>query len=80
MNETKRFAVKTPLGYIMVEAKGTEDEYPGVYISLSKDGNKLNADDIIACVEYDTLTKEIKTETYEHGVEEPVNITPWGLP
>lgn len=33
-----RFKVKIPGGYLMVEAKGTETEYPGVFISYSEDG------------------------------------------
>lgn len=80
MDETKSFAVKTPLGYIIVEAKGTEEDYPGVYVSFSKDGSVPSPDGIIACVEYDTITEEIKTVDYTHGIKEPVHITAWGLP
>ncbi len=29
-----KFKVKTPIGYLMVEAKGTENEYPGVVVKL----------------------------------------------
>lgn len=70
----QKFKVKTPIGYLMVEAKGVEDEYPGIFISFSKDGNKYDVSQIIACVEYDTCSEEIKTECYRKDFEEPNNI------
>ena len=70
----QKFKVKTPIGYLMVEAKGVEDEYPGVFISFSKDGKKYDVSQIIACVEYDTCSEEIKTECYRKDFEEPNNI------
>lgn len=70
----ENFKVKIPGGYLVVEEKGSEDEYPGVFISFLKDGKKLNSSDIIACVEYDSLTNEIKTETYRKDSDEPNNI------
>lgn len=73
----KKFTVKIPNGYLMVEAKGTENEYPGVFISFSKDGKEYDVSNIIACVEYDTCHNEIKTETYAKGIEEPTGITCW---
>jgi hypothetical protein len=69
-----KFKVKTPIGYLMVEAKGTEDEYPGVFISFSKDGENYDVNNIIACIEYDSCSEEIKTETYRKDFEEPNNI------
>ena len=69
-----KFRVKIPGGYLMVEAKGTESEYPGVYISYSDDGKKYDVSKIIACIEYDSCAEEIRTETYREGVEEPDNI------
>lgn len=72
-----RFAVKTPMGYLIVEEKGAEDEYPGVYISLSNteepDGS-LFPDNMVACVEYDSYTGEIKTESYARDRDDPVEI------
>ena len=69
-----KFKVKIPNGYLMVEEKGTESEYPGVFVSFSKDGKPFDISNMIACVEYDSCTKEIKTETYQEGYEEPNNI------
>lgn len=66
-----KFKVKIPNGYLMVEEKGTEDEYAGVYISFSADGKEYDVSKIIACVEYDNVDEEIKTETYSNGCEEP---------
>lgn len=66
-----RFKVKIPNGYLMVEEKGVENEYPGVIISFSQDGKELDANNIIACVEYDSSSEEIKTETYRKDFEEP---------
>ena len=68
------FKVKIRNGYLMVEEKGTENEYPGVFISFSKDGKEFDINNIIACVEYDTSSEEIKTETYRKDFEEPNNI------
>ena len=72
-----KFKVKIPNGYLMVEEKGTENEYPGVFISFSKDGKEFDINNIIACVEYDTFAEEIKTETYRKDFEEPNNIICW---
>lgn len=69
-----KFKVKIPGGYLMVEAKGTETEYPGVFISYSKDGKEYDASKIIACVEFDSCAEEIRTETYREGIDEPNNI------
>lgn len=69
-----KFKVKIPNGYLMVEEKGTESEYPGVIISFSEDGKSFDISNMIACVEYDTCSEEIKTETYREGYEEPNNI------
>lgn len=63
-----------PNGYLMVEEKGTESEYPGVFVSFSKDGKPFDISNMIACVEYDSCSEEIKTETYQEGYEEPNNI------
>lgn len=60
---SKKITVKIPTGYLIVEEKGTEREYPGVFISFSKEGNKSDINKIIACVEYDSYSKEIKIET-----------------
>lgn len=73
----KKFKVKTPTGYLMVEAKGVEDEYPGVYISFSKDGKEYDVSNMIACVEYLTGDDEIATETYVDGEEQPNHIVVW---
>lgn len=69
-----KFKVKMPNGYLMVEEKGVEDEYPGVYIIFSKDGEEYDVNNIIACVEYDSCTEEIKTETYSENCDEPVGV------
>lgn len=72
-----KFKVKTPVGYIMVEAKGAEDEYPGVYISFSEDGERYDVSNMIACVEFVTDDNEITTETYQYGEENPNHIVVW---
>lgn len=69
-----KFKVKIPNGYLMVEEKGAEDEYPGVFISFSEDGKEFDVSKIIACVEYDNPANEIKTETYSKDNDEPNNI------
>ena len=69
-----QFKVKIPNGYLMVEEKGIEDEYPGVFISFSKDGEKFGVSQMIACVEYDSCAEEIRTETYSKDNEEPNHI------
>ena len=73
----KCFKVEMPNGYLMVEAKGTVGEYPGVYISYSKDGNSFDVSNIIVCTEYCSCDKEIKTETYRKDFEEPTRIVCW---
>lgn len=72
-----KFKVKIPSGYLMVEEKGTETEYPGVVVSFSTDGNNPYGENVIACVEYDSSAEEIRTETYEKCYDEPNNIISW---
>ena len=74
MEGEKKFRVETPKGYLMVEAKGVTDEYPGVYISFSEDGSEYDASQMITCVEYLTGDDEIATETYPKDSEEPNHI------
>ena len=69
-----KFKVKLPSGYLMVEEKGTESEYPGVFISFSEDGSEYDVNHLIACVEYDSASKDIKTETYSKDCDEPNHI------
>ena len=69
-----KFKVKIPNGYLMVEEKGAENEYPGVFISFSEDGKEFDVSKIIACVEYDSCSEEIKTETYNRDYDEPNHI------
>lgn len=72
-----KFTVKIPNGYLVVEEKGSENEYPGVYVSFSKDGKETYGEHMIACVEYNSDSGEIKTETYVKDCEEPTNIVSW---
>ena len=72
-----RFRVKIPGGFLMVEEKGVENEYPGVYISYSKHGREYDVNNIVACVEYDTCAEVIKTEAYKKEKEDPVEIVDW---
>lgn len=69
-----KFRVKIPGGWLLVEEKGAYGEYPGVFISFSQDGKSANPEGIIACVEYDTCSEEIITESYAKESEEPVSL------
>lgn len=66
--------IKTPVGYIVVLEKGTEEEYPGVYVCHSPDGESFDCqyDGLIACVDYDAETGRFLTETYSESDENPV--------
>lgn len=66
------FKVKIPDGYLIVEEKGAYDDYPGVFVSLCRDGEEFH--ELIACVEYDSVAEEIKTETYTKDEDEPNHI------
>lgn len=65
------FTVKTPKGDLRVWAKMAVDDptdYPGVYIDIINpqgDGN----DDLLCCVEYDTLADGIYARVYADGDE-----------
>lgn len=72
-----KFSVKTPVGYLMVEEKGAENEYPGVYISFSKDGKQYDVGQMIACVEYDNYTLQIETDSYRENEDTPIEIVPY---
>lgn len=68
--ENKSLKIETPAGTLVVEAKGSFDDYPGIYVYL-EDGE---AKEIVACVECCTTSKEILTETYCSQNDEPINI------
>lgn len=68
----KRLEVETPLGTIIVEAKGTLDEYPGVWVSFKPKGSAM--DDLVACVEHVTGEDFIQTCSYMEGSDEPAFI------
>lgn len=76
-----KLTIKTPAGYLIAEIEGSEGEYPGIRISLSKDEKKYDASNIVAVVEYndaykaeDSANGEIQTVTYHKGKEEPSHI------
>ena len=71
---TNKFKVKIPGGYLMVETKGAQDDFPGVFVSFSENGEQYDVNNLIACVEYDSVDGEIKTETYCKDFDDPVNI------
>lgn len=62
--------IEIPSGFILVESKGLVDEYPGVYISFSRDGNTPDED--IATVEY--ADGIIQTLTYCPDSDEPTHV------
>ena len=64
--------IEIPNGFLLIEKKGAVDEYPGIFVSYSKDGK--TADEIIAAIEYDTIDNIIKTITYETYSDEPTHI------
>lgn len=68
-----RIVVKIPTGFIVVEAKGTGD-YPGVYVSFSKDGTEVYAEDMLSCTEYDEVKHKLMTRSYNDVNEEPIAI------
>ena len=76
-NNMQIMKIKIPTGYIIVEQKGAEGEYPGCYIRFSKDGTI--SDDMVACVEYDTTRDDgsILVETYTTEQDEPNHIINW---
>ena len=59
---------------ICAVAKGTDDEYPGLYVSLSPSPDGFNVDQMVACVEYDSSEEVIKTECYMAEAEQPAYI------
>ena len=73
MGESNKGRIKTPAGYLLVETKGAYDEYPGVWVSLSADGEEEG--ELITCIEYDTLREVIQTCTYKPMCDDVQSIT-----
>lgn len=71
------FQVKIPGGYLIVEEKGAYDEYPGVCITFSKDGQRPYGEDCVAVVEFDNGKGVLQTACYNSGQEEPAEIIPY---
>ena len=61
----REFTVETPLGRLRVWAKyddDREDDFPGVYIDLCRDGK--DDDSQFACVEYNPIEERIQCNVY----------------
>ena len=68
--DAKSIKVETPEGFIVVEVKGANDDYPGVYITTQNNG----AEELIACAEFDTVDKRTLVSCYCYGNDNPVTI------
>ena len=68
--------VEVPDGYLIVQAKGAIDEYPGVCVFHSADG-VVDLDRIVACVEYGTCCKEVLAELYVRDGKDPAAKIYW---
>lgn len=70
------FTVKTPKGDLRVWAKmavDDPDDYPGVYIDIvNPQGN--GCDELLCCVEYDTVADGIYARVYADGDEPTASI------
>lgn len=65
------FNIDTPLGQLRVYAKHQTDspnDFPGVYIDIKE------TNDMLACVEYESVDKQLQTCVYQPGNDEPVAI------
>ena len=66
--------IKTPVGYLLVDIKGTEHDYPGVVVKLSPDGFEDGARPL-AVVDFDSETQEINAYLYaDANSDEPTNV------
>ena len=74
--ENQTLKIKTPAGYIIVTEKGDYDEYPGVAVYLSEDGEvkPYPEDSLIAWIEYNTAKERIQTDVYSADSDDPVCI------
>lgn len=68
-----KLEISTPKGKLIVESKGSMNEYPGIYVSFLST-YKTDDNPIIAVVEYDTLKNQIQTVTYNLNEDEPTNV------
>ncbi len=68
------FKVQIPGGYLCAESKGAYDEYPGIFITFTPDGESDIQNDLVACVEWITPDKEIRIESYCAQHDNPVSI------
>lgn len=71
---TRKMIVPTSEGFLVIEQKGAENEYAGVFIYYQDHKGEINvkSDNLVACVEDDF--GEICTETYCKKYDEPINI------
>ncbi len=71
----REFFVETPLGLLRVWAKHDVDlslDFPGVYVDLVREGEE---DVCLACVEYESVNKEIQTCVYgDARTEDPTDV------
>ena len=67
----REFYIDTPLGKLKVWAKHDTDnpeDFPGVYVDLVQDGRDP---ELLACVEYDSVTECLQTCVYQPELDEP---------
>ena len=70
----REYYVETPLGNLKVWAKHDTDspeDFPGVYVDLIQDGKDP---ELLACVEYDSVTERLQTCVYQPKLDEPAAI------
>lgn len=72
----RSFIVHTPLGKLRVYAKHDVDcaeDFPGVFVDLIKnDADEYG--EMLCCVEYDPIGKNLQTVVYQPYVDEPVEL------
>ena len=71
--ENKTFKVKLPNGYLVCKEHGMINDFPGVAISFSKNG-EFNWDNLIAIVEYEIVMGIIQTCAYNSNDDRGVAI------
>jgi len=75
MENTRRFDVQTPLGVLRIRAKHDTDspaDFPGVYVDFVWPDGEYT---LLACVEYDSVSKFIQTCVYKNSWEdEPAEV------
>lgn len=68
--DEKDFKIKIHNGWLIVTESADKEDYPGLFVFFSKDGETFSMDNLITVVEQCVEENSIRTDCYKKGQDE----------